>query len=89
MPKYDLMGKKFGKLLVVQDTKKRKNTYSVWKCKCDCGKECEYSTKELLHQNKVECDVCSGKDITNLRFGKLVALYPTKERQGNSVVWMC
>lgn len=28
-------------------------------------------------------------DLTNQRFGKLTALFPTKERKHNSVVWVC
>lgn len=87
--KHNLINQKFGKLLVLEETTKRKNKSPVWKCKCDCGNICEYATKELLHQNRKECDQCAGKDITGLRFGKLVALYPTEERKNNAVVWMC
>jgi hypothetical protein len=29
------------------------------------------------------------KDITNRRFGRLVAMEPTEERRGGSVVWLC
>lgn len=28
-------------------------------------------------------------DVTNQRFGKLIALYPTEKRSGHSVVWHC
>ncbi|MBR6849359.1 MAG: hypothetical protein IKM88_03890, partial [Lachnospiraceae bacterium] len=28
-------------------------------------------------------------DITNKKFGKLTALYPTKDRSGSNVKWMC
>lgn len=33
-------------------------------------------------------EVCI-KDLTNQRFGKLIALYPLKERKRNQVVWHC
>lgn len=33
----DLTGKKFGRLLVLQFSKKQKKDY-YWECKCDCGK---------------------------------------------------
>ena len=29
------------------------------------------------------------KDLTNQRFGKLTALYPTDKRQTNHVIWHC
>ena len=31
----------------------------------------------------------SAKDITNQKFGKLLALYPTEERRKSSIIWMC
>ena len=34
----DLIGKRFGKLTVIEFYEKRNNRY-YWKCKCDCGKE--------------------------------------------------
>lgn len=33
----DLLGKKFGNLLVVEKTDKRKDLHIIWKCVCDCG----------------------------------------------------
>ena len=31
----------------------------------------------------------AGKDISNQRFGRLIALYPTEKRQNGSIVWHC
>ena len=31
----------------------------------------------------------NARDLTNQRFGKLVALYPTEKRQQRSIVWHC
>ena len=43
----DLTGEKFGKLLVLKLTDKRKDNSKVWKCLCDCGKEHFVNTKHL------------------------------------------
>lgn len=38
MKKANLVGKKFGRLLVIDGAENNKQNKSVWKCKCDCGK---------------------------------------------------
>jgi hypothetical protein len=37
--KIDLVNKKFGKLLVLEEASKINNRYCAYKCKCDCGNE--------------------------------------------------
>ena len=43
---------------------------------CGC-----YKTEDLVNRSK--------KDLTNKKFGKLTALYPTNKRSGNHIVWHC
>lgn len=65
-----------------------------WLCKCDCGKD-YYAKRDWLVKEKVISCGCynkekSTKDITNQRFGRLVALYPTEKRTSNRrIVWHC
>lgn len=33
----DLLGQRFGRLLVIEDLGKGKNDHYFWRCKCDCG----------------------------------------------------
>lgn len=37
----NLIGKRFGRLLVLENTNKKKELNYVWKCLCDCGNICE------------------------------------------------
>lgn len=37
IPKNDLTGRRFGKLVVLEQDKERSIKCSYWKCKCDCG----------------------------------------------------
>lgn len=39
MRKIDLTGKRFGRLLVIEQSKNSKDNQIMWLCKCDCGKE--------------------------------------------------
>lgn len=90
----NLTNKKYGKLLVLElagQDRQQKNK-NIWKCECQCrDKTIVYaSTNQLKFKNITSCGCGRRKDIANKRFGKLIALYPTKKRSENqSVVWKC
>ena len=89
------VGTKVGRLTVIAPTKQRKNGYTIWRCCCDCGGEILLDTRALQRGTIQDCGcghvVAPGqRDITGIRFGKLTALSPTKERGSRgSVVWRC
>ena len=93
----DLTNQRFGKLIALYPTDKRASgNYIIWHCKCDCGNECDVVSGYLLRGNTQSCgclvkekNLEKIKDLTNQRFGKLIALYPTDKRSGSSVVWHC
>lgn len=92
----DMSKKKFGKLTPLYPLKERKARSVVWHCKCDCGRYKDVSQVDLQRGHIIQCNQCSShggfgssKDITNQRFGKLIALHPTQKRKHNSVVWYC
>lgn len=78
----DYTGKKFGKLTALYKTKVDKNGHQFWMFKCDCGnfKETGIDNVKRGLVNSCGCyhsEVCSenfGINLTNQRFGKLVAL---------------
>lgn len=93
---YDLDGKVFGALTVLQKAEnQRKNGGTWWRCRCDCGAECDVSATLLMTGKKKSCGCRTVKhyasaDISGERFRKLVALYPTDKRTDNgSVIWQC
>lgn len=69
--KKDLKGKKFGRLLVLEETSKRADGGSiVWKCKCDCGNIVEISSKRLVNKLSVSCG-CYQKEKQKFSMAKL------------------
>jgi len=85
----DLVGKKFGKLTVIKllpkDGERRK-----WECICECGKKCVAIASNLKRGNKKSCG-CTPKapeDLTNQRFGRLVAL-EILPKDGLHRKWKC
>lgn len=51
----DITGNKYGMLTVVKFSHTDKNRQSVWKCKCDCGNECEVGGASLKSGNTRSC----------------------------------
>lgn len=85
----DLRGLSFGKLTVMEKTNRRQNGHIIWKCRCECGNITYVSTHHLKDGTVKSCGCLNTVDLTNRRFGKLIALYPTDERQHGNVVWQC
>ena len=90
----DLAGQRFGRLVAVRVVQSKPRR---WLCRCDCGNERIVSAGNLLSRNSQSCG-CLGKealsrlrskDISNQRFGRLVALEPTDTRPNGNIVWRC
>ena len=86
--KIDLTGQRFGKLVVVRDVG-RKNGYVLWECLCDCGKHINTTSDNLRSENTKSCGCSQIRDLSGLRFGKLVVLNCTNKRSQRSVIWRC
>lgn len=87
----ELIGKKIGKLLVLEKLETRRGRSVLWKCRCDCGKLCEKTTGELTSgfSNSCGCGWRQPAVHQGERFGKLTAVAPTEKRTCKSVVWIC
>lgn len=88
----NLVGRKFGKLTVVEDTGQRNQKKGIiWKCKCDCGEYKNVSSAHLRSGSITSCGCASHlhKDISGQKFNHLTVLEPTSKRSGSSVVWKC
>lgn len=80
----NLVGQKFGKLLVIEKHPEKKHRSIQWVCKCECGNIKILKTGQLTSGDYKSCG-CSNKefqqiardkryDITGQRFGKLTAI---------------
>lgn len=88
------VGSRVGLLTVTTPTGQRKNGYTVWECRCDCGGKILLDTRCLQRGTVTDCGCLSKtrpgqRDITGQRFGKLVAVEPTDQRASGTVVWKC
>ena len=87
----DITGMRFNKLVAIRPTDERLGTNVKWECQCDCGNIHLVAAKNLLSGQTQSCGCLLYHDIKNQRFGKLIALEPTNQRQeyGGSVMWRC
>ncbi len=91
----DLTGRRFGRLTVLE---RAPNTGSrtCWLCRCDCGRQTTVNAHDLKAGRILSCGCMqhqSGRwytDLAGQRFGRLVALTPTRERDAKgSIIWQC
>ena len=102
VPQSNLIGRRFGKLVVMEyvgydvvTTRCGSQTHFFWKCKCDCGEECVTYTGMLTGHHKESCGcIKKGVDLTGKRFGRLIVIEESepqkrKDGKGQKRVWKC
>lgn len=99
--KINLLGQRFGKLIVIEEEQsvytQKGIAKTVWKCQCDCGNIINVKTENLRKGDTQSCGclhkeyVDSKKtDLTGQRFGKLLVLEldENESKKGHSY-WKC
>ncbi len=90
--RHNLVGRRFGRLVVVADSGERRNAHVVWRCRCDCGELSEVTTQGLTTGSTKSCG-CFYREfhsqrmqhIEGRRFGRLVVLH----QEGIRNNWCC
>lgn len=62
----NLVGKRFGRLTVIEFAGLDKDSRALWKCQCDCGNECVRSSKHLSRGEIKSCG-CLKSEVTIAR----------------------
>lgn len=99
-PYFDsLVGKKFGKLTVLEPTGKTINGKKQWRCRCDCGGYKDVLSTNLTNGHVQSCG-CMGRgrvphtDLAGKRFGSLVVIRRVRAKTSpierkESLLWEC
>jgi hypothetical protein len=69
MDKPNMVGKRFGRLVVLEETVSKHNR-SRWVCRCDCGKSCISTGKTLREGKKSSCG-CLRREVSQAKVAKL------------------
>lgn len=83
-----LEGKRFGKLVVLEEMAERKSGHIMWKCLCDCGVEKIIRGASIKSGNTNSCGCLMTKIKKNERYGKLVTVERVKDDNG-MMKWLC
>ena len=86
---FNIAGSRFGRLVAVEPTGEVRYSEVVWRCLCDCGNETHVVRGSLTSGNTKSCGCLNRNNIAGKRFGRLIAIEPTKDRKSGHVVWRC
>lgn len=94
--KDSLIGKVFERLTVIERAERPqgvKGGDAYWLCECECGKKVVVMGKSLKSGKTKSCGCYKRdlirKDLTGLRFGKLVAVKPEGISNDGYILWRC
>jgi hypothetical protein len=87
----DLTDMQFERLKAIAPTDQRIDSNVVWECLCKCGKTVFVSGRALTRGDVKSCGCITEekRDITDQRFGQLVALYPDPTSTKGRQKWIC
>lgn len=86
----DMIGKKFGKLVVIEVSGKNKQGRLLCLCKCDCGREKIVALSDLRRGHIKSCGCLHTiLEKTGTRYGHLVIIKRAPKRRGRQIYWWC
>lgn len=81
-----ITGRRFGRLVVIEEYKSGK--MPMCRCQCDCGAVKNIRRYSLLSGNTTSCGCSRRDDITGRRFGRLIAVEYVGRKSRKSL-WRC
>ena len=91
--KKDLTGLRSGRVTALEATEQKYRGSTLWRCRCDCGREMLLEPYRILNGSVKSCGCQRGEkrilDLTGQRFGRLTALERLDEKSGKSYLWRC
>lgn len=101
----DLMGQRFGRLLVIERLGVNKKSLRIWRVRCDCGSETQYNT-DTLNQGKARSCGCINKENQRARqervkqekynllgmrvnWLKVIGEHPERQKNTGNRLWLC
>lgn len=89
----NLIGKRYGKLVVLAQAQSTAQGQRRWLCKCDCGGTCTATTGNLNSGRTTNCGCKKSPDLTGKVFGKLTVLGRSDKRNSRgkrtTPMWEC
>ena len=65
----NILGKRFGRLEVIEEVGRDNFRHVMWLCKCDCGNEVKVRGKDLRSGKQISCGCYKRENISNITHG--------------------
>ena len=80
------IGKRYGRLVVIEKTDKRYHSTTIYKCRCDCGNIVELTINKLHSGHTKSCGCLKRRtvDLTGQKSGRLTVIgfaYTKKQKE--------
>ena len=89
----NLVGKRYGKLIVKELLPSNGSGHRRWLCQCDCGNIHEATTGNLKSGHATNCGCGKSPDLSGQKFGQITVICrsESKRKRGNRLVveWKC
>ena len=89
----DLIGQRFGRLLVTSFSHTGKGYKKYWNCKCDCGNTTTVLQDQLRRGKTKSCGCLRGRppdlEMVGMRFGKLTVISFSHINNWRKFCWLC
>ena len=89
----DITGCRSGRLVAIEPTEEKRNGATLWRCRCDCGKEILLEAYQITGEKVKSCGCLRSekrrRDLTGQHFGRLTALERLDEKSGTNYLWRC
>ena len=89
----DLIGKRYGKLVVTELLPANGSGHRRWLCQCDCGNTHEATTGNLNSGHATHCGCVKSPDLSGQTFGQITVLArsESKRKRGDRLIteWLC
>jgi hypothetical protein len=86
----ELIGKTFGKLLVIEEGLRSNQGVRRWKCQCSCGNTVLAQKYNLIHGISKSCGCWNREhNLTGKKFGRLLVLEKMAQRKNHRIYWKC
>lgn len=97
--KQNLIGQRFGRLIVIESAESDKRGHAKWMCQCDCGNQKVISATSLktgktnscgcYHKEKMRKREYEYDDLTNQKFNMLTAIEIVGKAKKGEMIWKC
>lgn len=82
-----LVGKTFGKLVVVGYKAQTEDTPFLWECICECGETTTAKTADLTSGSKSSCGCLKSPSLIGQKFGLLTVVKKTNQKKFGYYLW--